>query len=278
MISRIYSFILLLILSANILTAQTYENFPALSDADIFGGTITRNEIYDGNSLWGLINGGADLYLEYGFDKLLFNKINIGGKNFRVEIYRMDNPLAAFGIFSVSRYKCSRSDTLTNHICISPYQVQAAVDNFYISIINETGTEEDQIMAMNLFSNILEKTENQSFDLPEFFMNEYFEFFTDQLKYFNGVLGLQNGFPMWIGLIENYSFKEVYLLPYEDENGYAYFAQIKFEDKESAEEFVSQNSVTCDDESFLKIKSLSPEEIIFVDTNLSEEDLKLIIE
>jgi len=85
--------------------AQEETSFPILSESDIEGGVITRTGYYDGEALWGLINGGADLYLEYGFNKLLLQLIEWKGYKFRIEIYRMKSPEAAVGIFSVAHCK-----------------------------------------------------------------------------------------------------------------------------------------------------------------------------
>jgi len=34
------------------------------------------NRVYEGSSLWGYINGGADVYLEYGFIPIVQNNSN----------------------------------------------------------------------------------------------------------------------------------------------------------------------------------------------------------
>lgn len=61
-------------------------------------------EIYKGDNLFDLINGGADVYLEYGFSQLIFqNYKSPDNRSFlRIEIYEFDNPASAFGIFSYS--------------------------------------------------------------------------------------------------------------------------------------------------------------------------------
>ena len=67
--------LLIFIFSASIIFSQSEKEFPLLLDSDINGGKILRTSYYDGTSLWGLIDGGADIYLEYGFDKLLLQEI-----------------------------------------------------------------------------------------------------------------------------------------------------------------------------------------------------------
>ena len=61
-------------------------------------------EYFQGDDLFFLINGGADIYLEYGFKDV----ISVSFKDeldlrFKVEIYQMLNDSAAYGIFSFNR-------------------------------------------------------------------------------------------------------------------------------------------------------------------------------
>lgn len=254
--------------------AQEEKNFPALIKNDIPEGIITRESYYGGDGLWGLINGGADIYLEYGFGKLLLQEIELWGIKFRVEFYRMIDTKAAFGIFSVSRYKCTLNDTLTKHICITPYQVQAAVEKFYISIANDSGTKEAQNLTTELLKNVLTRIKEIEFELPTLFRQKIFDSYKNQMKFFRGALGLQNGFPAWIEIFANYSNYEIYLLPIESDNGYAYISQIKFESEKEAQRFISENREEKQSKILKRIKLLSADEIIFIESNLPEDELK----
>ena len=66
-----------------------------------------QNRIFTETSLYGYINGGAELYLEYGFDTLIVTEMTVEGNDLKLEVYRMKDPEAAFGIFSVSRFRCN---------------------------------------------------------------------------------------------------------------------------------------------------------------------------
>lgn len=232
---------------------QNDESFPIISNADIENGTIEQTKYYDGNSLWGLINGGADIYLEYGFDKLAFQTINWQSHNFRIEIYRMDNNKSAFGIFSVSRYKCDINDTLTRFICITPYQVQAAHGRYYISLSNEKGTQEAMGLTINIFEKILSKTDEALFELPEVFNNEKDKLDYNRLKFIKGELGVQNGFSRWYDLFADFSGYEFYVCPVLNDNAASYMAQISFTNKDDADKFVKENF--ADDSSSVKFIS-----------------------
>lgn len=59
---------------------------------------------YEGDDLFFLINGGADLYMEYGFVDVAAVELSHPEKgNLYIELYRMDSDSAAFGIFSLRR-------------------------------------------------------------------------------------------------------------------------------------------------------------------------------
>ncbi len=63
-----------------------------------------ETQVYDSNNLWDLIDGAADLYLEYSFVDL--HLVRYKGENdieIKVEVYKHSTPLDAFGIYSQER-------------------------------------------------------------------------------------------------------------------------------------------------------------------------------
>lgn len=64
-------------------------------------------EVYERDGLFGYIDGGAELFLQYGFGRLDLGRYKTSAtdlkKEITCEIYRMAAPLEAFGIFSVKR-------------------------------------------------------------------------------------------------------------------------------------------------------------------------------
>ncbi|MBN2173092.1 MAG: hypothetical protein JW731_03105, partial [Bacteroidales bacterium] len=71
---------------------------------DIPGWNLQESpEIYQGDDLFSHINGGADIYFEYGFRQVVGCKYaNNSGNNIRIEIYEMEDDISAFGIFTVN--------------------------------------------------------------------------------------------------------------------------------------------------------------------------------
>lgn len=173
--------------------AQTTASKQAL--AAIPGIGEVRSRTFTESSLYGYINGGAELYLEYGFDTLVVTELVCEGRDIKVEIYRMKDPEAAFGIFSVSRFRCNGGPGLTEHICRSAYQLQFCKGPFYVSIINDTGTKEDQETADAIASGILDHITEASFN-PALFFTESIDNETMRgAVLVRGPLGLYNGIP-----------------------------------------------------------------------------------
>lgn len=264
---EIQIFMLVILIFTSNLLAQTDNDFPSLTSEDVQGGNILRAEYFTGDALWGLINGGADVYLEYGFDKLLLQEIELKGINFRVEFYRMSDPTSAFGIFSVSHFKCSRRDTLSKYVCFTPFQIQCALGRFYVSIANDNGTKEAEQLTIDLFEKVLMKNKEKLFEIPEIFSRPEFAAQIKNLKVIKGSLGFQNGFPTWSDKFEKFSKYVVYLLPSESGKDYFYSAIIKFSSNEETKKFISVNA---------KTKLLAGNELLFFESNVTDSEVEKI--
>lgn len=58
---------------------------------------------YSAGQLYGYVNGGAELYFEYGFSSLIVQKARIGNQELDVEIWMMNAPVNAVALFSYLR-------------------------------------------------------------------------------------------------------------------------------------------------------------------------------
>ena len=84
-----------------ILTAQDSIRFPEMKGYNL----RFEYPVYRADDLWDYIDGAADNYLNYHFKELHIAEY-VKGKNkifFKVEIYRHESPLYAFGIYSSER-------------------------------------------------------------------------------------------------------------------------------------------------------------------------------
>jgi hypothetical protein len=126
------NFILLVALLAFYSGVYAQNGLSDFSPSDI---KITRERDFTGTALYGFMNGGSDLFLEYGFRDLKALEITYKGIPFTVEVYRMPSPEDAFGIYSQHTFKCIPADSRFYLDCTSARQFQAAEGNLYISIV-----------------------------------------------------------------------------------------------------------------------------------------------
>ena len=101
---------------------------------------VKNERTFTGTALYGFMNGGADLYYEYGFKELISREITYKDETFTVDLYTMDTPANSFGIYSIHAYKCLRADSLGRFDCQSKYQLQAVDGNTYVSIVFQSGS------------------------------------------------------------------------------------------------------------------------------------------
>jgi hypothetical protein len=109
-------------------------------------------EVYKKDGLFGYIDGGAELFLQYGFEELSITRYVEGSdpsaeKETTVEVYRMASPADAFGIFSLKREGDeSVSPGIASVHWLSASQASLAKGNFYINI-NGVNTAEEELEA-----------------------------------------------------------------------------------------------------------------------------------
>lgn len=209
----------------------------SINSNDIQGIEILRSDTVTGKSLWGLIDGGADLYFEYGFLNVAVQEVLLENYRFKIEIYKMINETSAFGIFSVSHQQCN-ADTLTKWCCITPYQIQIAEGEYYISVVNDSGTTITINLSRNICEHILNKINKKELIIPPIFENELINPQIKNLKYISGPLGLQNGYPSWDDKFNSIEIFNLYILPINTDSEQVTISVINFEKTEDLEIFL----------------------------------------
>lgn len=232
MLSRKTPSILLLLIFTLPALAQTTESRQGLTALQGIG--EVRSRTFTETSLYGYINGGAELYLEYGFDTLVVTELVRNDRDFKVEIYRMKDTEAAFGIFSVSRFRCNGGPNLTEHFCRSAYQLQFCKGPFYVSIINDTGTAEDQETADEIATGILAAISDASFDPAIFFEGPLDDETMRGAVLVRGPLGLYNGIPELSDTFGNATGYSALMIQSDGRTR----ASLRFESPASASEFL----------------------------------------
>lgn len=223
------------------ITGQENNNIPELTEADLIGGLIIRNETFNGNSLWGYMNGGADIYLEYGFQGLRVQEFKIDDQIIKAEIYLMSDQESAFGIYSIKTFNCLFIDTLLYPDCLNNYQYQAIKGSVYISTTSENGSAKASAICLETGKKLLEKVRASEFQLPAFNNCNKNDLSLNDCKLIKGQLGLQNGIPKWIELFEDFEDYNIYYLRYKNQGCNVSFAEIIFPKQFDRNQFILNN-------------------------------------
>lgn len=197
---------LLTVILLGIATISLGQPFNDITLADFPGIQVTKSDSFTGQGLWGYMNGGADLYLEYGFQKLYVREYAWQGEKLKLEIFIMSDPASAFGIYALSTSKCLIWNSLADFSCQSVYQSQAATGQLYISATNESGSQVAQGLCSMLVQQTVKQNPSDQVFVPMIFQGSVLNQYIGTLRYYRGLLGLQNGMPEWTDLFSQVNF------------------------------------------------------------------------
>ena len=151
---QIYLITIIVLLISSLIMAETVPEDNAVKGW-IQEGTTLR---FPANELYGHIDGGAELFLEFGFDELLVQRYIHDGLEIDMEIYRMSTPLAALGIYLIRKGNEKPVDGVKARSTGNQYQITALKGRDYIQINNLSGEAAilpDMIQMLNLVLGII---------------------------------------------------------------------------------------------------------------------------
>ena len=107
-----------------------------------------ESEVYVGDDLFIYINGGAEIYHEYGFDQVAVQRYRRGGDTVSVEIYTMEGN--AFGIYSFARSSSGQLVDLGDGATASDYYLHfwSGPDLAVITAENEFADRADAVLEI----------------------------------------------------------------------------------------------------------------------------------
>ena len=117
----------------------------SLLPPDGFLGEWTRAgeaKVFRGAELYGHIDGGAESFLELGFEELAFQAWRRGEDRIILEIYRMSDPEAALGIYLMQCGPETRDPAFAPRHTVGRYQLAFVRNRHYVIATNERGTKE----------------------------------------------------------------------------------------------------------------------------------------
>jgi len=219
--------------------SQDPEIFPVLDNSNFPEARFLLTRSFNGTSLFGYIDGGAELYLEYGFEAVNVKDLEYKGTRYKVEIYRMRGPVEAFGIYSVSKYRCLDQPAFAEYSCQTKYQLQICKGTFYINVINNNGTLSDIENSKSIGSLLVEQIKGKSADFSGWFPDISPEKIRSEGILMKGRLGLANRAPELEDFFKShYEFDALFL-----NNSGKNCMSVKFLSAEAFSRFLSEKKI-----------------------------------
>ncbi|MCD4745220.1 MAG: hypothetical protein K8R58_02855 [Bacteroidales bacterium] len=170
---------------------------------------------FKNDELFYFINGGADIFHEYGFNELITCKYsNNNNKTFRIEIYQMNNNNAAFGIYSMRKAKNGKIMEIGFECLLYDNYLIFWKDKFFLVLswndLENIKTEKIISIAKIIDSKIINNGNRP--DIAKLFSTDNLK--TEDLKYIKGNIALNNIYSFGYGNI--FGFNEGIVGDYKD--------------------------------------------------------------
>lgn len=180
-----------------------------------------------GEDLFLLINGGAEIYQEYGFRQVVMQQYqNDKGKSINLEVYEMNDPASAFGIYTFKSSAEGRELPFGDGALLEEYYLNLWKGNFLVTL---TGFDSDQqtidgLIAIARAIDLKIKISGEKPALANLLPEQNLK--KSAIKYLKGNLALFNNyefgtgdlFGLKEGIIGNYNHYKVFIFKYTDQN------------------------------------------------------------
>jgi len=147
--------------------------------------------VFSGADLFAHINGGAELFLEFGFEDLTVCKYSNDSNFLDLEVYKMDNDLAALGIYLSKTGRETPLMEISARNTASLFQIVITSGQFFIMVNNFSGQVQQQSLMINLAQTLVSQIDgSDSIDLFSYLPDE--NLVEGSQKIFRGPFGLQS--------------------------------------------------------------------------------------
>jgi hypothetical protein len=151
---------------------------------------------YEGEDLYEYINGGAEIYHEYGFVQVVVQDYtNEAGKSISIEIFEMASPSSAYGMYTFKIASKGKKIRLGTEAQLADYYMNFWKGPMIVTLTGFDETEETRQGLLDIADKVNSKMARDG-DRPSLVYLLPEEDLVDQsLKYFTGILGLRNSHP-----------------------------------------------------------------------------------
>ncbi len=155
---------------------------------------------YAGEDLFEYIDGGAEIYHEYGFKQVVVQDyVSAEGKSLSVEIFEMMSPDSAYGMYAFKTNARDKAIPLGNEGRLADYYLNFWKGPFLVTLtgFDETGETVKGLLAMAhaVDSKLVKVEKGKKPLMVSLLPSENLE--AGSLKYFKGLLGLRSSHPFF---------------------------------------------------------------------------------
>lgn len=189
---------LLLLIAASAAAGQAPENLvgflPASGEvADLTPSSTPQG--YHGDDLYQMIDGGADVYHEYGFRQVLSaDYMDSRGKIIKLEMYEMEGPIAAYGIYSFKVGTGGKALAIGQEGVLEDYYLNFWKGSLQVTLIGQDAEEATVQGVVALAAAVAARITptGERPELADLLLQEPLPF--SHPKYLRGPIGLMNNY------------------------------------------------------------------------------------
>lgn len=153
---------------------------------------------YEGKDLYEYINGGAEIYHEFGFVQVVVQDyIHQTGKSISVEIFEMDSPYSAFGIYTFKTDPGDKRIPLGTDAQLADYYMNFWTGPFLVTLTGFDETDETRQGLLDIANRMNSKLTPGGEKPPLVGFLPEKDLVDQSLKYFSGILGLRSSHPFF---------------------------------------------------------------------------------
>lgn len=190
--------VILLLIAASAAAQQAPGDLSGLipKSGEVSSWTLSETpKNYHGDELFQMIDGGADIYHEYGFTQVLSAEfMDARGKSIKLEIYEMESPAAAYGIYTFKVGDGGKALSIGQDALLEDYYLNFWKGNLLVTVIG-SDSEEETLQGVVAHAKTvdarIDKTGEQP-GLAGLMLREPLAF--SHAKYVHGPLGVMNSY------------------------------------------------------------------------------------
>jgi len=166
------------------------------ASAEVSGWTLSEApKTYRGDALFQMINGGADIYHEYGFTQVMRAEYVDGReKSIKLEIFEMESPAGAYGIYTFKIGAGGKAPAIGQEALLEDYYLNFWKGNLLVTVIGPD-LEDKTVQGVIAFAKAVDariaKTGKRP-ELADLLLREPLAF--SRPKYVRGSLGVMNSY------------------------------------------------------------------------------------